>query len=390
MKNIQAIKVGNVVNISIDGKLHKKNCGASQEADELFRLVLRAKDNPTEENLKSIRMYLNERTRIALMAGLEADSETGEVYLAGFHTPIPDTLVEVIKEYHENGYPLHPIINFWKLLMLNPDTRIRTVLFDFISTHDFSLTDSGYMVVYKAVDYKQKQDNDLLEFVTNKYLHVKKQWGCSANKYMVYRNDEGELDITKVVTAEGWDENEKGVEFLGKLGDLNAKLDILSEESETVYTDMHTHSMQIKLGIPVQQERKACDADFRRDCSNGLHVGATKYVENFAGRDGVILVCLVNPANVVAVPDYDHSKMRVCEYFPIALASYEDRKIDIIEQTYFENDYSVYEESELAKMIDKIRREEKPIERAINCPAEETRPMSELQKIIETRLVDLS
>ena len=390
MKNIQAIKVGNVVNISIDGKLHKKNCGASQEADELFRLVLRAKDNPTEENLKSIRMYLNERTRIALMAGLEADSETGEVYLAGFHTPIPDTLVEVIKEYHENGYPLHPIINFWKLLMLNPDTRIRTVLFDFISTHDFSLTDSGYMVVYKAVDYKQKQDNDLLEFVTNKYLHVKKQWGCSANKYMVYRNDEGELDITKVVTAEGWDENEKGVEFLGKLGDLNAKLDILSEESETVYTDMHTHSMQIKLGIPVQQERKACDADFRRDCSNGLHVGATKYVENFAGRDGVILVCLVNPANVVAVPDYDHSKMRVCEYFPIALATYEDRKIDIIEQTYFENDYSVYEESELAKMIDKIRREEKPIERAINCPAEETRPMSELQKIIETRLVDLS
>jgi len=390
MKNIQAIKVGNVVNISIDGKLHKKNCGASQEADELFRLVLRAKDNPTEENLKSIRMYLNERTRIALMAGLEADSETGEVYLAGFHTPIPDTLVEVIKEYHENGYPLHPIINFWKLLMLNPDTRIRTVLFDFISTHDFSLTDSGYMVVYKAVDYKQKQDNDLLEFVTNKYLHVKKQWGCSANKYMVYRNDEGELDITKVVTAEGWDENEKGVEFLGKLGDLNAKLDILSEESETVYTDMHTHSMQIKLGVPVQQERKACDADFRRDCSNGLHVGATKYVENFAGRDGVILVCLVNPANVVAVPDYDHSKMRVCEYFPIALATYEDRKIDIIEQTYFENDYSVYEESELAKMIDKIRREEKPIERAINCPAEETRPMSELQKIIETRLVDLS
>ena len=390
MKNIQAIKVGNVVNISIDGKLHKKNCGASQEADELFRLVLRAKDNPTEENLKSIRMYLNERTRIALMAGLEADSETGEVYLAGFHTPIPDTLVEVIKEYHENGYPLHPIINFWKLLMLNPDTRIRTVLFDFISTHDFSLTDSGYMVVYKAVDYKQKQDNDLLEFVTNKYLYVKKKWGCSANKYMVYRNDEGELDITKVVTAEGWDENEKGVEFLGKLGDLNAKLDILSEESETVYTDMHTHSMQIKLGVPVQQERKACDADFRRDCSNGLHVGATKYVENFAGRDGVILVCLVNPANVVAVPDYDHSKMRVCEYFPIALATYEDRKIDIIEQTYFENDYSVYEESELAKMIDKIRREEKPIERAINCPAEETRPMSELQKIIETRLVDLS
>jgi hypothetical protein len=81
MKNIQAIKVGNVVNVSIDGKLHKKNCGSPDEANELFRLVLTAKENPTDENIKAIRAYLNEKTRIAIMAGLENDPETGDVVI---------------------------------------------------------------------------------------------------------------------------------------------------------------------------------------------------------------------------------------------------------------------------------------------------------------------
>lgn len=389
MKNINAIKTGNVVNISIDGKLHKKNCGNPKEADELFRLVLKAKANPTDENLKAIKLYLNETTRIAMMAGLEADVDSGEVFLAGFYTPVPDDLVEVIKEYHENGYPLDAIVNFWKLLMINPDKRVRTDLFKFIKTHDFVLTDTGYMLVYKAVAYKEKQANDLAEFVTNQYLHVKQDWKCSPNKYMVFRNADGSFGMTKVETAENWDEKDKGVEFLGKLGDLNAKLDVISAESETVYTDKHTGTMIIKLGVPVHMERKSCDSDPARDCSYGLHVGATKYVESFGGNGDAVLVCLVNPANVVAVPDYDHSKMRVSEYFPIALATYTDGKINIVEQSYFESDYQSHEESALEEMIGKVMNEEKPIAAALKAE-EETRPLAELQKILETRLLDLN
>ena len=389
MKNINAIKTGNVVNISIDGKLHKKNCGSPKEADELFRLVLKAKADPTDENLKSIKLYLNEKTRIALIAGFEADVDSGEVFLGGFHTPLPDDLFEVIKEYHENGYPLDAIVNFWKLLMINPDTRVRTDLFKFIKTHDFVLTDTGYMLVYKAVAYKERQKNDLAEFVTNQYLHVKQDWKCSPNKYMVFRNADGSFGMTKVETAQNWDEDDKNVEFLGKLGDLNAKLDVISAESETVYTDKHTKTMIIKLGVPVVMSRKKCDSDPAKDCSYGLHVGATKYVEQFGNNGDAVLVCLVNPANVVAVPDYDHSKMRVSEYFPIALATYTDGKIDIVEQAYFESDYQSHEESALEEMIGKVMNEEKPIAAALKAE-EETRPMSELQKILETRLLDLN
>lgn len=396
--NISLVKSGNVVNISLDGKLHQKICGSSQEADTLFRTALKAKENPTDENILAIRGLLNEKTRVAIMAGLENDPETGEVYLAGFNTPIPETLVEVIKEYHENEYPLEPIMNFWKLLMLNPDTRIRTVLFDFIKTHDFVLTDNGYMVVYKAVyEKKNEQDADetrFAEFISNRYLHVKKTWKESPKKHIVYRKIEDDtFNSAQVNTVEKWDEKEKGVEVLGNLQELFDAIFNSGDENEEkkvpVFTDMHTKKMHIELGQPVKQDRKECDADFRRDCSNGLHVGATKYVENFAGSTGKILVCYVNPANVVAVPDYDHSKMRVCEYFPFAIATYEDRKIDVIEQAYFESDYCEYELDELEKQVQKIQAEEPPIEKAINAENDEERPMSELMRIIESRIIDI-
>ena len=99
MKSIQGIKIGNTINVSINGMLQKKNCATSEEANELFKAVLKAKNEPTDENVKSLRCLLNEKTRIAMLAGLESDPESGEIYLAGFNTPIPNTLVEVIKEY---------------------------------------------------------------------------------------------------------------------------------------------------------------------------------------------------------------------------------------------------------------------------------------------------
>jgi hypothetical protein len=147
--------------------------------------------------------------------------------------------------------------------------------------------------------------------------------------------------------------------------------------------------MEICLGVPVRQARKECDSNPGQDCSNGLHVGATKYVENFGNGDSPILVCYVNPAHVVAVPDYDHSKMRVCEYFPFAVATYNNSKIDIIEQSYLESDYQNIEQKELEKLVAKVKGNEKPYEAAINA-VEEERPMSELLKIIEGRLIDIT
>lgn len=389
MKTINAVKIGNTINVSLNGKLHKKNCGSADIADKLFGIVLEAKKNPSEENIKTILGFLNEKTRIAMECGLETDPETGQVFMAGFNTPVPMDIVELVQEYHEKKYPVDAIVNFWKLLMLNPDERVREDLFEFIRLHDFVITDNGYMVVYKAVNYKAHANDDLAEFVTNQYLHVRKHWKCSARKYEVYRM-EGELHITKKETLADWDLEEKGVEHVGNLDDLFRSVDKIIEDSEdvTTYTDMHTNTMEIQLGKPVVMPRTECDSDPRNECSYGLHVGATSYVESFGRYGKAVLVCYVNPANVVAVPNYDRSKMRVTEYFPFALATYEDGKIDIIDEPFFESDYMDIEASELEEMVGKVLNEQTPIESAYNA-LEETRDLDELQKIIEARLVDI-
>ena len=396
--NIAGIKMGTTVNLSINGKLYKKNCGTPEEADLLFKAIIKAKEDPSDVNVKAIRIQLNEKLRVAYKAGLEHDLDSGEIFLAGFNTPIPMTLVEVIEEYFDNSYPLDAILNFWKLLMINPDKRVRTSLFDFIKTHDFVLTDKGYMVVYKAVNRKKNKavdttDADLFtEFVSNKWLHVKKEWKCSPNKYVVYKDADGTYGITKVETAEKW-VNDNKKELLGNLGDLYLALVKTAneevKEEDAMYTDKHTNTMNISLGVPVIMERKDCDSDPAVDCSYGLHCGATGYIENwYKNTDTPILACLVNPANVVAVPNYDKTKMRVTEYFPFAVATYADGKIDIIEQKYFETDYIQYEHDVLNEMVAKIKAEELPIETAIKAEKED-RPMSELLMMVQSRLVDI-
>lgn len=410
MKRINAIKIGKTVSISMDGKLYKKVCSTDAEANDVFRKVLEAKENPTDEAIKAVRIFMNEKTRIIVMAGLkelEADIENGEVYLAGFNTPIPSALVEIIKEYHENGFPLQPILNFWKLLMINPDTRVRTSLFNFISKHDFVLTDKGYMLVYKAVYRKEAEEEkapetkhaeEFIELISTKYLYVKSQWKCSPNKYVVYKTAEDKYEITKATTAETWDEKEKGVEILGKLGELyaalvtadNKKADEEQKPVKVMYTDMYSRTMNIELGVPCKMERKDCDGDPAVECSYGLHVGTTKFVEKFAANQSVILVCLVNPANVVAVPNYDNSKMRVTEYYPIAVANYDssNKNIEIVESKYFEDDYTAFEQKDIEEMIAKAKANELPIQTALKTE-KESRPMSELLKILESRILDL-
>ena len=133
---------------------------------------------------------------------------------------------------------------------------------------------------------------------------------------------------------------------------------------------------------------KNCDGDPSTECSYGLHVGATKYVETFGSGDKSVLVCLVNPMNVVAVPNYDNSKIRVREYFPFALGTFEDGKIDIIEDKYFEYDYKSHEESELKALLES--RGIKDARSFAMSTVEDTRNDEEYYEILESRVIDLT
>jgi hypothetical protein len=371
----------------MDGKLSSKTCSTKEQAHELYTALLKAKENPTPENIIAVKALINDNLRIAYLTGFETNPELGTVYLAGFNTPVPRTLLEVAEEYYEAGYSMTPIINFWKLLMINPDVRIRETLFDFIKTHDFVLTDKGYMLVYKAVYiHENKEEVELMNFINESVLKVK-GWNCSLNKYSVYQDRENnKYAVTKTVTASKWDVDELNIIVLGKLGELVGEFD--EDTNEPTYCDMFTKKMKINLGTPVSIERKECDSDPARECSYGLHVGATKYVERFGNSNTPVLACLVNPANVVSVPTYDNSKMRVAEYFPIGTIEYDGNTIDAIKQSYFEDDYTQYEEKELDVLIKTVLDNDIPLATTKHAKPED-RPIPELLKMLKSRLIDI-
>ena len=93
----------------------------------------------------------------------------------------------------------------------------------------------------------------------------------------------------------------------------------------TIYTDHHSGTTRIMIGRMVTLDRSKCDCDSSVECSRGLHLGGTSWLEqHYFGNVG--LVCLVNPVDIVAVPwqTAEYGKLRCCAYLPIAEAQYDE------------------------------------------------------------------
>lgn len=104
------------------------------------------------------------------------------------------------------------------------------------------------------------------------------------------------------------------------------------------WKDIHSGTMSNRVGNTVKMPRG--NVDDRRDvtCSHGLHVCSYEYLPNFAHANGHVVICKVNPANVVAIPnDYNDTKMRVSEYTVIGVVDdYYKRGENILaSQPYF-------------------------------------------------------
>lgn len=78
------------------------------------------------------------------------------------------------------------------------------------------------------------------------------------------------------------------------------------------FVDVHSGKVYQKVGSRVCMDPKLVDHNRRNECSNGLHIARRAYVGNFHGS----VCCLVKvaPEDVIAVPNYDANKMRVCAY----------------------------------------------------------------------------
>ena len=86
--------------------------------------------------------------------------------------------------------------------------------------------------------------------------------------------------------------------------------------------DVHSGTILNNVGCRVQMDIENVDPNRAQDCSYGLHVASRGYIRGFSGN--TLLLILVNPEDVIAVPQYDPKKVRVCRYDVVHEFSQED------------------------------------------------------------------
>lgn len=298
------------ITLIIDGKptVIKRDHPNADKVVEAAKDYNMQKDKEVRENLLSDIMDMIEAKdyRAALSDDFEIDA-TGNVYLNGTSEMIPHFLAKRLKEAIDAELDIQPLIKFWKHLLLNPDKHTRGQLFSFLEHNGHPITSEGYFLAYKAVDIKRKYDTETGEEI----------------KEVRFDEDTGEQIQEQINQAMTFKPYHNGA-----------------------------HGMEIKVGQAIQMPREACDNDPHRTCSAGLHVGSMDYVATFGHSGGVILEVLVNPRNVVAVPaDYNNTKMRCCEYFPIAISNGENEEI------FLESDYTAHDKKQMEEDMKQFQQE---------------------------------
>ena len=83
-------------------------------------------------------------------------------------------------------------------------------------------------------------------------------------------------------------------------------------KTEGKFVDCHSGKVEQWTGAYVCMDPSLVDPNRRNECSNGLHVARRGYIRNFSGD--VCVLAKLAPEDVIAVPEYDANKMRVCGY----------------------------------------------------------------------------
>tara|TARA_R100001591_G_scaffold110571_1_gene121589 strand:- start:201 stop:1073 length:873 start_codon:yes stop_codon:yes gene_type:complete len=113
------------------------------------------------------------------------------------------------------------------------------------------------------------------------------------------------------------------------------------------FKDIYSGSIDNSVGEVVEVDRSKVDSNRNKHCSAGLHVGAIDYVTSYGGinldshddndSDGgnQIVICKVNPADVVSVPsDAKFQKLRACRYEVVAIIEdVFDKSVEVLGST---------------------------------------------------------
>lgn len=355
----------------------------------------------------------------------------GSFYMIGGpKISMPKRLVDEFVARIDRQEETEPLMNFWKLCLLNPDAQARQDLFKFLQDGKIEITKAGLFVSYRSITKTETKkvttgkvlpkaevesipEEEFEEAVVQSET-TNSSVLTAANALQVYVNEvftalRKSKKSTNVYVWLVGDKNAKEycwtktntppanmLQLFGVLKELHEKfaetptvapvattavvkkaveekpkVDDSSEEYETdpfkmVYTDDHSKTMEIRMLQEVRMPRENCDNNHNKDCSFGLHVGTESFVRK--GSFGTVGVkVLINPRNVVSVPYSANTKMRVCAYFPYEFIEWDKTgHPKVSDSSTFDYAYVDYDMNEMQKAIMNLTIEE--LERQIIIP----------------------
>jgi hypothetical protein len=188
---------------------------------------------------------------------------------------VPPVLLEMMKQSDE--YKLDCLINYFRLLALNPDPNIVEKITDYVVRGQFKISNLGFLVGYKKVTSRSNTSQSYIKESGDHFYNI-----LESNKTIEY-------------------------------SDLIDKCE---------FTDSHTKRMTIKNGHLITMARKDCDNNPNNGCSTGLHIGTYSYSSSFSGN--VLLLCLFSPSDIANLPLAEPNKLRASAYIPLGILEGDD------------------------------------------------------------------
>lgn len=294
----------------------------------------------------------------------------GQLFLKPIKLSIPKLLTQkfteiidavLLGEDEDKFEEYHALKNFWKWASLCANPQSREDLFKYLEHQGLTVNKYGFFFAYRKVVSVHKSGSSLdknksttgdpkyVKFVSESYLKIKGQKKSPKNFLVI--NHEG-YQLYDIKKGELSTQDQKSV--LGNLLDLYNHLGDPGVQ-EQMFTDAYTHSMDIRIGKPVSMPPEQCDTNHNADCSRGLHIGAKSY-----GCGDTSLLCIVNPMNSISVPVSDGQKMRVSEYFPVAILD-DNHNFNIHREAHVLELGTEYFNDQLEK-LNKLVKDNKPVE----------------------------
>lgn len=267
----------------------------------------------------------------------------GNLYLKPFDkVRMPQTLVTRFKEFIGAGTPLLPLINFWKLALLNPNEVARTKLFDYLTRQNLTITPAGYIVTYRMVKATDRVTPEGKPIYTS--ARTQKEDYIMGTAFSLPRtecDEDGSRDCSKGLHTGTH-------KFIGIIADKK----ISSDEDNSILGEGYGKGVKIttKMETPASYGTGY-------DRPQPIEVKTSVNFDHSFGN--VAVICLVNPMHVVSVPDSDTRKMRSCELY-FAGTTTPEEVIDLVEKDYhiFDHAYQQYEQEQIEKMLKEAKLKE--------------------------------